>query len=121
MGRFRELKVWQRGKDLAVYIYKVTNKGEFAGDFSLKDQIRDAAVSVPSNVAEGDELGTDKQSIRHFFISKGSAAEILTQAIISFEIGYLTEDEYRHIEKESQAISGMLMRLIQSRSKKLTQ
>ena len=64
MGKFRKLKVWQRGKDLAVSIYKTTGGGPFAKDFGLRDQIRRAAVSIPSNIAEGDELGTDKQGIR---------------------------------------------------------
>ena len=60
MGKFCELKVWQRAKALAVYIYEETSSGEFSKDFGLKDQIRRAAVSVASNIAEGDELDTDK-------------------------------------------------------------
>ena len=117
MGNFQELKVWQRTKDLAVYIYKLTSVGKIAKDFSFRDQIRRAGVSIPSNIAEGDELGTDKQAIRHFFIAKGSSAEVLTQAIISHEIGYINEDDYKYIEAECKAISGMTMRLIQARSK----
>ena len=91
MGDFRELKVWQRAKDLAVYIYRHTAIGEFSKDYGLRDQIRRASVSMPSNIAEGDELGTDKQSIRFFHIAKGSSAEVFTQAIIALEIGYLPE------------------------------
>jgi four helix bundle protein len=117
MGKFQELKVWQRAKDLAVYIYKLTGKGSFAKDFSLRDQIRRAAVSIPSNIAEGDELGSNKQAIRHFYISKGSSAEVLTQAIIAFEIGYINKKEFVYIEGECKAISGMLTRLISARSK----
>jgi four helix bundle protein len=116
MGKFQELKVWQRAKDLAVYFYKLTSKGAFTKDFGLKDQIRRAAVSIPSNIAEGDELGTDKQAIRHFFIAKGSSAELLTQAIIALEIGYVEKKAFSHIESECKAISGMLTRLIQARS-----
>jgi four helix bundle protein len=59
----------------------------FHKDFGLRDQIRRAVVSISSNIAEGDELDTDKQSIRFFFMAKGSLAEVLTQAIIAFEIG----------------------------------
>ena len=76
MGKFQDLKVWQRAKDLAVYIYKLTGKGAFSKDFSLRDQIRRATVSIPSNIAEGDDLISDKQAIRHFYIAKGSAAEV---------------------------------------------
>ena len=74
MGKFRELKVWQRGKDLAVSIYRITNQTSFVKDYGLKDQIRRAAVSIPSNIAEGDEPGTDKQAKRYFYMAKGSSA-----------------------------------------------
>jgi four helix bundle protein len=50
---FEDLLVWQRGKDLAVYIYRTTSNGGFASDFGLRDQIRRAAVSISSNIAEG--------------------------------------------------------------------
>ena len=79
MGKFRELNVWQRSKDLAVYIYRVTAIGPFEKDFGLRDQIRKAVVSIPSNIAEGDELDTSNQSIKHFNIAKGPSAEVLTK------------------------------------------
>ena len=88
----------------------MTNQGKFANDYGLKDQIRRAAISIPSNIAEGDELNTDKQSIRHFYYAKGSTAELLTQSLISFEIGYIDKTTYQHIETECQIISAMLMR-----------
>jgi len=117
MGRFRELKVWQRSKDLAIYIYGITNRDLFSRDYGLRDQIRRATVSIPNNIAEGDELGSDRQAIRAFYTARGSSAEVFTHAIIAFEIGYLDEEAYRNIEKECQSISSMLTRLIQARSK----
>ena len=92
MGKFQELKVWQRSKELAVSLYKLTGQGEFNKDRALRDQIRRAVVSIPSNIAEGDELGTDRQAIKFFYTAKGSSAEVLTQAIIAHEIGYLTRE-----------------------------
>jgi four helix bundle protein len=68
---FRSLRVWQKSKDLAVYIYRTTSDEEFSRDYALRDQIRRAAVSISSNIAEGDELGTDKQSVRHFLCREG--------------------------------------------------
>ena len=118
MGNFQDLKVWQRAKDLAVFIYIITGKGVFSKDYSLKDQIRKAAVSMPSNIAEGDDLGTDKQSVNFFYIARGSSAEVLTQAIIAMEINYISKEDFDHINNECQAISGMLTRLIKARSKK---
>jgi four helix bundle protein len=116
MGKFQELKVWQRAKDLAVYIYRLTGKGAFSNDYGLRDQIRRAAVSIPSNIAEGDELDTDKQSVKFFYTAKSSSAEVLTQAIIALEIQYINEKDFNHIESECMAISSMLTRLIQARS-----
>ena len=90
---------------------------QFEKDFGLRDQVRRAVVSIPNNIAEGDELDTINQSIKHFYVAKGSSAEVLTQAIIASEIGYIDNEVFRKIETECQAISGMLMRLIQTRKK----
>jgi four helix bundle protein len=119
MGDFTELRVWQKAKDLAVYVYQVTDKGRFVKDFGLRDQIRRAAVSIPSNIAEGEESCTNKQSIRYLYISKGSVAETLSQSIIALEIGYLQQEEFEKIKQECNSISKMLSRLIQSKSNTL--
>jgi four helix bundle protein len=91
MSGFRELKVWQKAKELAVQIYKVTQGGPFSKDYGFKDQIRRASVSVPSNIAEGDERGSNKEAVRFFYIAKGSLAELQTQLEIAHEIAYLDE------------------------------
>ena len=119
MGKFQDLKVWQQSKDLAAYVYKITGQNKFVKDFALRDQMKRAAISIPSNIAEGDELDTNKQSIKFFYIAKGSAAELLTQAIISIEIGYLNLDDFTHVSEECKIISGMLGSLIAVRSKSL--
>jgi four helix bundle protein len=117
--KFKELRVWQNGKDLAVYIYRITNTGDFAKDYGLRDQIRRAVVSIPSNIAEGDERETDKEAVRYFYIAKGSSAEVLTQATIAFEIGYIPKETFMEIEKGCIEISSMLSnsKLISARSK----
>lgn len=115
MGDFQKLKVWQRAKDLAVSIYKLIDRAPFVRDYCLKDQMWRSAVSIPSNIAEGDELGTNKQSARCFYIAKGSTAELLTQAIIAHEIGYLAQAQFDSIKEECHAISSMLTKLIKAR------
>lgn len=115
MSRFKDLKVWQEAKRLAVAVYRLTEREKFRGDFGLRDQIRRAAISISSNIAEGDELNTNLQSIRHFYIAKGSSAEVLSQAIVALEIGYLDEEGFAEIESACLTISKMLMRLIQAR------
>ena len=118
MGNFRKLSVWQRAKDLAVQIYQSTQEGGFEKDYKMRDQIRSAAVSIAANIAEGDELQSDKQSIRHFFIARGSSAEVFTLVEIASEIGYLENDLAQRWLQECTHISGMIYRLIQARQKK---
>ena len=120
MGKFQDLKVWQRAKNLAVSMHKITGEGPFGKDWALRDQIRRATVSIPSNIAEGDELGTDRQAVKFFYTAKGSAAEVLTQSIIAQEIGYLTEEQFHHISEECLGISAMLAKLISARASRST-
>ena len=116
MSGFRELKVWQNSKELAVNIYRITQESVFSRDFGFKDQIRRAAVSIPSNIAEGDERGSNKDAVRFFYIAKGSLAELQTQIEIAFEIGYLSEKIMRELYDSSQIIGKMLGSLIKARS-----
>ena len=116
MSNFENLKVWHRAIDLAVSVYNVTEKNKSLNrDFGLKDQMRRSSVSISSNISEGDELGSDKQAVKHFFIAKGSAAELYTQIIISNKIGYLEDAEKDYFSNECKGISGMLSNLIKSR------
>ncbi len=117
MGDFQKLKVWQRSKDLAVAIYRVINQGSFNRDYCFKDQIWRSAVSIPSNIAEGDELNTNRQSANFFYIAKGSTAELLSQAIIAHEIGHLPQQQFDLLSEECNAIPSMLTKLIKARSK----
>jgi four helix bundle protein len=116
MSNFENLKVWHRAIELAVKIYKLTDENKLLQkDYGLKDQVRRAAVSISSNISEGDELGTDKQAIRQFYIAKGSSAELYTQIIIAGKIGYLEDADKEYLTNECKGISGMLTNLIKSR------
>jgi four helix bundle protein len=116
MGKFQDLKVWQRSKELAVFLYRATSGGAFSKDWGLRDQIRRAVISIASNIAEGEDLDTDRQAVKFFYMARGSAAEVLTQCIIAYEIGYLTKDDFDHLAKECRTISAMLIKLIHVRS-----
>ena len=67
MGDFTKLEVWQISLELATTVYKLSQKGNLSKDFSLKDQITRAAVSIPSNIAEGAGSGFDKLGVRYFY------------------------------------------------------
>jgi len=98
---FKDLAVWQKAKDLAVLIYRVSNNEMKSVDLGLRDQVRRSAVSVASNLAEGDERDTEKESVRYFFIAKGSVAELRTQLQVAPESGYLKEPCMRHSKKNT--------------------
>lgn len=116
MGNFQKLRVWQLAKEIAVKIYRLNKTNDFSRDYGFKDQIQRSSVSIASNIAEGDELGTDKQAIKHFYISKGSAAELMTQLIIANEIGYIDDIAKNNLVDECDKISAMLSKLIKARS-----
>lgn len=118
MGKtgFQTLVVWQRAKKLAVEIYMLTRSGLFVRDFGLRDQIRRAAVSIASNIAEGDERTTNKDSIRFFGIARGSTAELRTQLAIAHDVGYIDKPEYLKLDNQCIEIGKMLGGLIKART-----
>jgi four helix bundle protein len=116
MSHFEELKVWQKAVDLAVKVYEITKKDPFIKDYGLRDQMRRSSVSISSNIAEGDQLDSDKSSVRHFKIAKGSSAELFTQSIISNRVGYLDKLDFEYLKNESQEILAMLTNLIKHRN-----
>ena len=116
MGNYQKLRVWQLAKNLAVKIYKLTQSSKLSKDYGLKDQIQRSAVSVPANIAEGDELDTNKQSVKHFYIAKGSVAELQTLLIIAQEVSYISKDDLIALDNECNVISVMLRKLISARS-----
>lgn len=115
MGDFNKLIVWQKAKDLAVEIYKMTQEKSISRDFGFKDQIQRAAVSIPSNIAEGEQLGSDKQSVRHLYIARGSSAELMTLLMIATEVGYVSKEYADILIERSRYLSRSLTKLIKTR------
>lgn len=104
--------------NLVIDIYRITNSGKYAKDFDLKSQIRRAAVSIPSNISEGDQGGSNLLSIRYLNIAKGSSAEIQTQIEIAYKIGYMVEKTKDEIIEKCVIISKKLFNLMKSRMSK---
>jgi len=117
MGDFKKLRVWNDAMQLVELIYKLTIEKPFAKDFGLKDQIQRAAVSVASNIAEGDERMTNNEANRFFVIARGSSAEVRTQIDIAFRIGYISNSDFLKIEDLTRKISASLSKLILARTK----
>jgi four helix bundle protein len=95
--RFEDFIAWQKARKLTADIYKVTSLGRFARDFGLKDQIRRAAVSIMSNIAEGFERGRATEFHQFLSIAKGSCAELRSQLYVAFDAEYLLPEQFRQL------------------------
>ncbi len=112
---FRNLACWQRAEALAVAVYRFTDQAALARDFSLRDQMRRAAISVCSNLAEGDARQTNEESVRFFFVAKGSLAELSAQLDIALEVHALSREEVEKPTRECEEIAAMIRGLIDHR------
>jgi four helix bundle protein len=109
--RFEDLIVWQKASSLCLEIYSHSARGRFGDDFSFRNQIRRAALSISSNVAEGFERYS-RTEFRHFLaIARGSAAEVRSQLFIARHLGYVTQPEYVRLNGLCLEITRMLARL----------
>jgi len=114
---FEDLEVWKEGCDLAVLVYKLVQEGKISRDYGLKDQMTRAAVSIPSNVAEGKERETIPELTRYLYIAKGSAGELRTHLYIAFRVGYMDEQTYQDVKGKTKKMSSKLGSFIRSLKK----
>lgn len=119
MGNYNKLDVWKVSRDLTLKIYILTEKGPLSKDFSFRDQIRRSAISVPSNLTEGEESLFEKVSIRFFSIASASLAELRTQIDIARGIGYINEEDWSEISISLELLAKRIKKLIQYRYKQL--
>lgn len=89
----KDLIVWQKSMDLLVEVYRLVKKLPKEETYALSDQMRRAAVSIPSNIAEGRGRSSEKDYLRFLFIARGSQAEIETQLLACVRLDYLSESE----------------------------
>ena len=109
---FKDLRIWQEAVLFAEQIYKITK--EFPKDelYGIVNQMRRAAVSIPSNIAEGFMRYHNKEFKQFLFIALGSSAEIETQLIVSHKLQYITEEKLSMLSEKSDKINRMIMALV---------
>lgn len=112
---FEKLDVWRKSKEFTIKLYRATDSFPDTEKFGLVSQLRRAAVSVSSNIAEGSSRRSSKDQRRFYVIAFSSAIEILNQMIISNELKYLADDFYSELREELETIIAMLNRLYESR------
>lgn len=106
--RFEDFIAWQKARRLTSNIYQVSNIGEFARDFGLKDQIRRAGVSVMSNIAEGYERGRPTEFHQFLSVAKGSCAELRSQLYVALDVGYVIDDDFRALMAQAIEVGQIL-------------
>ncbi|MDZ7804372.1 four helix bundle protein [Thiohalophilus sp.] len=103
--RFEDLIAWQKSREMAAAIYKITGEGNFSKDFALRDQIRRAAVSVMSNIAEGFERKGSKEFHQFLVIAKASCAEVRSQLYVALDVGYINNSMFERLYDISVEVS----------------
>lgn len=116
--RFEEIDAWQKARQLTANIYRATSEGLLARDYGLRDQIRRAAVSSMSNIAEGFERDGNKEFIQFLSMAKGSTGEIRAQLYVALDAGFLNRSQFNELfdqaEEVSRLIAGFMRYLRQS-------
>jgi four helix bundle protein len=112
--RFEDLEVWKEGMQLAVGVYQAM---ENSRDFGLRDQMQRAAVSVPSNIAEGYERESNKEFVQFLNYSRGSSGELRTQLYLAIKLGKLDQPVARDLLAKSRKVSAMLHKYVQVRKR----
>jgi four helix bundle protein len=108
VNSYRDLVVWQKSRSLATEAYRLCMKPSFERYRGLSDQIMRSAVSIPSNIAEGDERGTNKDALRFLLIARGSLAELETQLSIAEDLGIIPQPVIGQIAAQLDEVARLL-------------
>ena len=92
--KFEEIESWKKARELTKEVYEVSNKAEFSRDFALRDQIRRAAISVMSNIAEGHDRSGTGEFVQFLATAKASAAEVRCQLYVALDQGYMDNMQF---------------------------
>ncbi len=109
---FKELTAWQKSMELVAEVYRITKKLPKDELYGLTNQLRRAAVSIPSNIAEGNGRGSTNEYVRFLYIARGSRAEVETQLLLCVELGYLQEPEVAPVLGLCTEVAKMLNKVI---------
>ena len=109
---YKDLKVWQKSYQLCLDIYKLTKEFPKEELYGLTSQIRRAAVSVPSNIAEGYGRKTTPEYLRSLYIAYGSNCELETQILLSGDLGYCKPEQLKDVQDNLGEVERMLKALI---------
>ncbi|MBI3737543.1 MAG: four helix bundle protein [Chloroflexi bacterium] len=119
MKSYRDLRVWQEGMNLVVHIYSLTEGFPSKEVYGLTSQMRRAAVSIPSNIAEGHTRESSKQFLYHISVAQASLAELETQIEIAVRLNYCTSEQIEPLKHQTMSLGKQLYALRNALQKKL--
>ena len=111
---FEDLLVWQKGMEVVKQVYLISRQGELGRDFALRDQLRRAAISIPTNIAEGFERASRKEYLNFLNYAKGSTGEVRSLFNVAAELGYLEPSQYEVLRQAVMELSRYLANQIKS-------
>jgi four helix bundle protein len=111
---FEDLLVWQKAIEFVKEVYVLTNQGDLKRDFGLRDQMRRAAVSIPTNIAEGFERSSRKEYLLFLNIAKGSAGETRSLLRVALEVGYFDKQTHDRLREQVLTLSRYLFNQMNS-------
>ena len=106
--RLEDLIAWQKARQLTAEIYRVSAQGDFSKDFGLRDQIRRAAVSAMSNIAEGFDRGSRSEFHQFLVIAKASCAEVRSQLYVAQDVGYINQENFDTVSSSASELSRII-------------
>ena len=118
---YRDLEVWQNAMELVTQVYSCTQRFPREEMYGLTNQVRRAAVSVPSNIAEGQGRRTTREFLHHLSIARGSLAEVDTQVEIAERLGFLAREQAEDIGQMLTSVAKLTNALIAALERKLAQ
>lgn len=108
----KDLEIWKEARRLTEAVYRFTRNSKFAKDFGLRDQIRRAAISIMSNIAEGFERGGNQEFIQFLYVAKGSCGEVRSQIYVALDQGYVDQKGAGSLLTALKRLSVMIKHLI---------
>ena len=109
---FEDLDVWQKARVFTRRVYRISSDERFARDYSLRDQLRRAAVSVIANIAEGFERGGNREFKQFLSLAKGSAGEARAHLYVALDAGYISPDEFQLLQQTIRDVSRQIWSLM---------
>lgn len=111
--KFEEIQAWQKAREVTQKIYSISNKGDFAKDFTLRDQMKRATVSIMANIAKGRGRRTKTEFANFLNIARGSAMELQSHLYVALDLQYIGQTDFDRIYEVLDEISRMTVSLAQ--------